>query len=110
MKTIEEAVQDFIKERRSNSRGYPPSVWFKAGIEFAQKWISVDDELPAGYESSVDWDGLRSDPVLVRNIKGEVFVAKAYINTHNDKYYCEFVDNMDYTIPDIVEWRLIEYS
>ena len=41
MKTIEEVAKEFSEK----------SVWscpisFKAGVEFAQRWISVEDELP----------------------------------------------------------------
>ena len=41
MKTIEEVTKEFSEK----------SVWacpisFKAGVEFAQRWISVEDELP----------------------------------------------------------------
>ena len=41
METIEEAAKEFSEK----------SVWacpisFKAGVEFAQRWISVEDELP----------------------------------------------------------------
>ena len=44
MKTIEEVSKEFSEK----------SVWacpisFKAGVEFAQRWISVEDELPSGY-------------------------------------------------------------
>ena len=42
MKTIEEVSKEFSEK----------SVWacpisFKAGVEFAQRWISVEDELPS---------------------------------------------------------------
>ena len=44
MKKIEEVSKEFSEK----------SVWacpisFKAGVEFAQRWISVEDELPFGY-------------------------------------------------------------
>ena len=47
MKTIEEAAKDF---NDSHVNGHHPQKWvsdiFKAGVEFAQRWISIDDELP----------------------------------------------------------------
>ena len=46
MKTIEEAAKEFCEIRRKISTGYPPKEWFKAGVEFAQRWISVDEGLP----------------------------------------------------------------
>jgi len=46
MKTIEEATKDFLEYRRGICTGYPPKEWFKAGVEFAQRWIPVEEELP----------------------------------------------------------------
>ena len=47
MKTIEEAAKDF---NDSHVNGHHPQKWvsdiFKAGAEFAQRWISVDEVLP----------------------------------------------------------------
>ena len=47
MKTIEEAAKDF---NDSHVNGHHPQKWvsdiFKAGVEFAQEWISVEEELP----------------------------------------------------------------
>ena len=48
MKTIEQASVEYSKTQY----GYDPTMrfqcetHFEAGIEFAQRWISVDDELP----------------------------------------------------------------
>ena len=56
MKTIEEAATDFSKDIRENSltgnnackQQYQVGrkIGFKAGVEFAQRWISVEEELP----------------------------------------------------------------
>lgn len=47
MKTIEEAAKDF---NDSHVNGHHPQKWvsdiFKAGADFAQRWISIDEELP----------------------------------------------------------------
>lgn len=47
MKTIEEAAKDF---NDSHVNGHHPQKWvsdiFKAGVEFAQRWTSVEEELP----------------------------------------------------------------
>ena len=47
MKTIEEAAKDF---NDSHVNGHHPQKWvidiFKAGVEFAQRWIPVEEELP----------------------------------------------------------------
>ena len=47
MKTIEEAAKDF---NDSHVNGHHPQKWvsdiFKAGVEFAQRWIPVEEDLP----------------------------------------------------------------
>ena len=47
MKTIEEAAKDF---NDSHVNGHHPQKWvsdiFKAGVEFAHRWIPVEEDLP----------------------------------------------------------------
>ena len=47
MKTIEEAAKDF---NDSHVNGHHPQKWvsdiFEAGVEFAQRWIPVEEDLP----------------------------------------------------------------
>ena len=52
MKTIEDAARDFLGLNESNPN-YTHTIKdefelsiFKAGVEFAQRWISVEEELP----------------------------------------------------------------
>ena len=56
MKTIDEVANEFSKEIRENSLS-GSNAWkqqyqagrkigFKAGVEFAQRWIPVEEELP----------------------------------------------------------------
>ena len=44
MKTIEQAAEDYAKIDKANAEWVMED--FKAGIEFAQRWISVEEELP----------------------------------------------------------------
>lgn len=46
MKSIEQAAEEFAEKHRLGSTGYPPIQWFKAGVEFAQKWYSIEEGLP----------------------------------------------------------------
>ena len=46
MKTIEEAAKEYM----SRSAGCRYDIAFKAGVEFTQKWISVNEELPDKYK------------------------------------------------------------
>ena len=48
MKTIEKAAKDYRIEKGSlySNIGLLAEDAFKAGVNFAQKWISADDEIP----------------------------------------------------------------
>jgi len=43
MKTVEEAAQDYCAKERTTRSEYAA---FIAGVEFAQRWIDIKDELP----------------------------------------------------------------
>ena len=80
MKKINEAAKEFSEK----------SVWacpisFKAGVEFAQRWISVEDELPE-----------ESDFVLVKT--GSGCITTAYFH-QEDSYFTSGI---------ITHWRPIE--
>ena len=54
MKTIEEAAKDF---NDSHVNGHHPQKWvsdiFKAGVEFAQRWIPIEEELPEKFKQVI---------------------------------------------------------
>ena len=66
MKTINEAASDYAEETKDTTNGmfYADSQdAFKAWVEFAQRWISVEEELPNRYyipvivkDSGGNWD------------------------------------------------------
>ena len=68
MKTIEEAAKDF---NDSHVNGHHPQKWvsdiFKAGAEFAQRWIPVDEELPEIGEQVLAKKELRDGDTWVQN-------------------------------------------
>jgi len=47
MKTVEQATKEYNSQFSHDSEQWIAEDAFKKGIEFAQRWISVDDELPA---------------------------------------------------------------
>lgn len=85
MKTIEEAKDDCINYGCLKYReSYCTAVYangidygFEAGVEFAQRWISVEDELP---ETIDDEKIFLREPILVKNIDGALQV----LNTFSD--------------------------
>ena len=46
MKTIEEAAIDYALSREDNDYTIETEMAFEAGVEFAQRWIPVEEELP----------------------------------------------------------------
>ena len=78
MKTIEEAAKDF---NDSHVNGHHPQKWgsdiFKAGVDFAQRWIPIEEELPPVSQQVIvklknDWHTctwLLGDGTFAYNIK-----------------------------------------
>jgi len=102
MKTIDEAAKEFsssmIWEKETPINRIP--FTFKSGVEFAQRWIPIEEELPqhriAVFVKMID----RNIPIL------------ATLNT-NDMcwYFYDYSDNEWYgfaSVKKITHWRPIE--
>ena len=98
MKTIEEAAKNYAISRHVDSvelkfvGKYQQA--FKAGAEFAQRWISVEEELP-----EIDESG-ESDLILMK-IDHFVYVG----NYTEDREWVELITREKYTP---THWRPIE--
>jgi hypothetical protein len=76
MKTIEEAAHEYF---RAGQLGFKPAAdteaAFIAGVEFAQRWISVEEELPSAPCIALDvWEGLHVicrvyEPSAISNLR-----------------------------------------
>ena len=64
MKTIEQALDEAYKNAGSNAYF---GNGFRAGIEFAQRWMSVDEELPEIDEQVLAKKELRHGDTCVQN-------------------------------------------
>ncbi len=96
MKTIEEATKDFLEYRRGICTGYPPKEWFKAGVEFAQRWIPVGEELPEDIETK----RRENIPCIVSNGQTKTIAHRRY--SHLTKKW-----NWNIMM-DVTHWRPIE--
>ena len=60
MKSIDEAALDYVNSTWITFPEDAVKKAFKRGVEFAQRWISVDDELPEDTQEilmkNVDWE------------------------------------------------------
>ena len=95
MKTIEEVAKEF-----SEQGVWQCPVSFKAGIKFAQRWISVEDELP-----EVKNHGF-SDLVLTKNSYGNIMLERYDSESkqfNGIRYDC--INNND---GQVTHWRPIE--
>ena len=98
METIEEASKDYSKSKSSAEVfRCAHETDFKAGVEFAQRWISVEDELPEeqGYYLVI------APHSFPKNCN--VVVAEFYED--NKTFYSESSDS---PIEDATHWRPIE--
>lgn len=76
MKTIEEAANEYVASKQFLDGG--ASEWvqniFKAGVNFAQEWISIEDELPKREKNSYNILIKAEDKFeVVREIKNNIF-------------------------------------
>lgn len=98
MKTIDEAAQDYSNKYWSNLQDYEKTSCFKAGVEFAQRWISVEEELPKNYNL-----------VLVKGLNKNGGIEFATGLTYYDLFECK----REWTVGDsdivtVTHWRPIE--
>ena len=103
MKTIEEAAKEFKKRRVKANLDcevdlsehipvieYESERGFEAGVEFAQRWIPVEEELP----NPNSW-------IIVKKHNG--LKLGMYFNTDN-----QFLYGLDNQTNQITHWRPIE--
>ena len=84
MKTIEEAAKDF---NDSHVNGHHPQTWvsdiFKAGVDFAQRWISID-RCTNGFITARSLSDIeRNLPVIMNDedgVKDDEYVIIRYIS------------------------------
>ena len=95
MKKIEEVAKEFSEK----------SVWacpisFKAGVEFAQRWISVEEELP-----EVKNHGF-SDLVLTKNSYDNIMLER--YDSESKKFNGIRYDCINNNDGQVTHWRPIE--
>ena len=105
MKTIEEATKDFLEYRRGVCTGYPPKEWFKAGVEFAQRWIPVEEELPEIGEMVLTKMEKRHGDTWVQNY----YSTATRLENQGEWQTVNWVDH-SISFGHITHWRPIEYK
>ena len=98
MKTIKEAAMEHARTHWTGQfvQHADPRKSFMAGVKFAQRWISVEEELPNIEE------GRFSELVLTNNVNNHVMLERY------EPDYNQFT-NIRYDSP-VTHWRPIEYK
>ena len=121
MKTIKEASKEYMNnsfqtkafsnvnyEENNYDAGYNDSLInnteeaFKAGVEFAQRWISVDDELPPCSDKDILIKGIDH-----RGIEGMCDIGYMHSNPNNIPNKGNFI-SLSGEIIKVTHWRYIE--
>ena len=103
MKTIEEEALDYAEETKDTTNGMFYSDCkdaFKAGIEFAQRWIPVEKTLPSVKNGFIDEDVL----VCVKNKNKEDGILLFDISSFDGETWSK----RHHTWEKIIGWRAIE--
>lgn len=104
MKTIEDLALEYVN---STSIIFPDDSVkkaFKKGVEFAQRWISVDDELPpcSGEDiliKGIDFEGRKDIPDI----------GYMHTSSNNIPYKENFI-SLSGEIMEVTHWRPIEFK
>ena len=90
MKTIKEAAHEYFRKTQLGLENPGSESGFIAGVEFAQRWISVEDELP-------------EEPTFLIAKKLNGLVLGLFYNANKDFMYGEVIQTSQVT-----HWRPIE--
>jgi len=104
MKTIDEGAKEIEKVVNGKL-----STAFRKGVEFAQRRIPVEEELPVTYESG-NWDGLRGSFVIVYDSFGEWHKARPYSGFLDGHNFYDWYSESDCMLSNITHWRPVERS
>ena len=72
----------------------------------AVEWINVKDKTPLCYIRG-EWDGKRSDEIIVEDKDGTKFLATVYEGTMDGSHFIDWISDSDYTIEFPVKWMKI---
>lgn len=107
MKTITEAAKECKWNHIGSKIHFASEQIFRYGVEFAEQWIKVEEELPENVEKLMG-NNFKSEIVLVKrqwNDNGEIVIEINYRYCPSAK--TGFIWNYNYDGSKIIEWRPI---
>lgn len=72
-------------------------------------WVDIDKEKPLAYETG-EWDGKRTDFLLITTNSGDVAIARGYIGFMDGSIFCDFYDKHDYEKANVKYWAELPES
>jgi hypothetical protein len=66
-------------------------------------WKRIEEETPHAYQTG-NWDGLRSEEVLVSDREGVLHVARMYEGTMDGSHFRDFYNNRDFEVYEVTHW------
>jgi hypothetical protein len=70
-------------------------------------WYKLENKKPIATESG-DWDGLKSDKVLVATRMQTMHIATMYVGTMDGSQFMDFYDDRDFEIKHVTMWAEID--
>lgn len=112
MKTIEQAANNYAYSRENNDYTIETEMAFCAGVEFAQRWIPVEEEFPEDNESLIieaedEWDATKTIKILAMTDGGTITDNRRVKMQVGEK---EWVWFMNYDGETVTHWRPIELN
>lgn len=115
MKTIDDAaksqsykyIHDNIEYSHPNFVANERFDSFCLGVEFAQRWIPIDEELPQTYKSDI-YNINISDFVLIKTDNGNLYKARLYNKIIESSIFNDFYSIDNFIFSNVTHWRPIE--
>ena len=70
------------------------------------EWTDINKRKPLAFEKG-DWDGLKSELILVKDILGQIFVATMYEGVLDGSEFCNFYTTNDFELINVQLWKPI---
>lgn len=100
---IKKALNHIELANEANTSTKPNALLADVSRCNLQDWKDVETEMPITYETG-DWDGKRSDEVVVEDNNGKKHVARLYEGFMDGSAFSEWFENDDWAINEPVRW------
>jgi len=70
-------------------------------------WHKLEEKKPIATEKGC-WDGLKSGKILVATRNGNIQVATMYEGILDGSKFCDFYDDRDFEIQNVIYWAEID--